>query len=143
MDNFRAKGRRFDGAQYRHGTVTRTGILHVLLEGTTIVGDKFRAAVIRRLRPVPSATGNEKVVHEFGHAHYTYDLTNGTGDVKLDCITISNLLRQLPIVPDMFDISQRFSVHFRMCRIPDSIEERKRTHFFVINGFEETTVPEQ
>eukprot|EP00171_Calliarthron_tuberculosum_P001934 IDg1934t1 len=86
---------------------------------------KVQVAVLRRFRRIDPEPDNVRVVQEFGHLRYSYEMqTDLDGDVVLDAVELSSIFRLVIIVPDYHNIAARYSIEKRFVDIPDNRGQR-------------------
>lgn len=139
--NFRCGGARFDAVQYNDHGISRYGFVQTILQARGRPTN-YKAVIIRRLREVDAHPHNNNVVNEFGHKRLAYSIRSFSNcDVILDCVSIVNLQRVVPIVRDLHDVAIRYSISHRPCNIPDTKQERELARFFLVNGVQTTAFP--
>ena len=96
----------------------------MIIEGASLTYNsvKVKIAIIRRLRQIDPHKGNTKVVNQFGHHCYEYRLsTLSEQDVTPDVIPHWALERKIVIVPDLHDITLRYSIQKLIHDIDDTL----------------------
>lgn len=140
-ENILVTGKRYDAVEYNHGRLLRCGILQICIEGRPLIGeDKMQLAVIRRLRIADLHEGNCNITEKYGRIRYAYHISNtGDKDVVLDCVGRHDMRRSLAILPDMDDLSIRYSPTVRVSEILDNKFERRCAHFLSVPGYQVTS----
>lgn len=115
----------------------------MIIEGVPVPGSgKTRIAIARRLTITDSHVDNKKSVEVYGHNRYRYLFsTTGVQDVKLDCISHSQIHHSVIVVPDLHEQSIRFSTKTAIRDVPDNINYRKLAFFFRLKGVQLTSMP--
>lgn len=61
----------------------------------------------------------------------------------MDCVPIRNFVRQIVVVPDMYDVVQSHGARQRMNQLPNTKEERALSKYFQVSGYPFTSLPER
>lgn len=96
---------------------------------------------MKRLRLVHPEEGNALVVTKFGHKRFGY-LMHG-GDVQVDFICESSLLRAALIIPDPWVLSKTYGASRRINNIPNTPKGRRKIRGFEVAGFKYTDMAEK
>ena len=90
-----------------------------------------KVVVVRKMQPCAPASGNKKVVEEFGFTRLEYTL-NEVQDFSLAVIPLSQVLHRVCVVPDMHWVSKKYGIQRRLNEPFSSKTERAEAKFFVI-----------
>lgn len=129
---------RHDAVEYVVGSSTYYGVIQAIFQLNDNI--RTRVALIRRLRQVDPECGNEKIVKNHGMKRFAYDIASN--DVTLDCVSPNFFKRMVLLVPDPWDAVKRHGLKQRLNRLPDTIDERRKSKFFEVVGFKFTSLPE-
>lgn len=135
-------GAKYDAVRYKSQGQDRTGIVYFILAERKSSPQK-KLVVIKRLKIVAAHPDNYRPVREFGHIRMGFDCNDDLrGDVILDVVPVSALVRTTHIVPDYHDIASRYTIATRAHEVLGTVEERRVARFFEVLGVQVTAVLE-
>lgn len=109
-ESIKGFGARYDAVVHHYGGREHVGIVQLILSSRN-TKKGVKAVIVKRLKNVVAHPDNMRVLQKFHHRRLVFDCT--INDMTFDCVQPIALYRIAHVVPDYYDITERYTISTR------------------------------
>lgn len=136
---------RFDCVLYRKEGSNLMGMVQAFINRLPTRRDSHLSdgivALVRVFKKAEPMEGNRIIVEKFGYSRVAFECVSG--DVRIECIPLHNILRRVVVLRDMWDVALRYGPTSRVSQLPDTVQDRISARFFVAKNIQFSSIGEE